>query len=56
MSKNNKKKKHQKCSYLKPSPDGRRKSTIRLNRDLQSMDWQIRQIEKLSKYVDAVHW
>ena len=47
-----KKKKHYACSPLIPSPDGRRKSTVRLNRDLQSMDWQIRQIEKLSKDID----
>lgn len=49
-----KKKKHHACSPLIPSPDGRRKSTIRLNRDLRSMDFTIKQIEKFSKAIDNI--
>lgn len=49
-----KKKKHHDCSYLIPSPDGRRKSTIRLNRDLKCMKWQLHQLEKFSKAIDDI--
>ena len=46
-----KKKKHHACSYMKPSPDGRRKSTIKLHEEKMIAQRQISYMEKMSKEV-----
>lgn len=48
-----KKKKHKPCSYMQPSPDGRRKTTIKLQKEKERMDFEIKQIDRLAKDVDA---
>lgn len=48
-----KKKKHKPCSYMQPSPDGRRKTTIKLQKEKERMDFTVKQMERLEKDVEA---
>lgn len=47
-----KKKKHKPCSYMQPSPDGRRKTTIKLQKEKERIDWTIQQMDKFAKEVE----
>lgn len=47
-----KKKKHKPCSYMQSSPDGRRKTTIKLQKEKERMDFQIKQMERLAKDIE----
>lgn len=51
-----KKKKHKPCSYMQPSPDGRRKTTIKLQKEKERMDFTIKQMERLEKDIEAFGW
>lgn len=51
-----KKKKHKPCSYMQPSPDGRRKTTIKLQKEKERMDFTIKQMERLEKDIEALGW
>lgn len=48
-----KKHKHKPCSYMQPSPDGRRKTTIKLQKEKERIDFQIKQMDRLAKDVEA---
>ena len=48
-----KKKKHKPCSYMQPSPDGRRKTTIKLQKEKERMAFTIKQMERLEKDIEA---
>ena len=47
-----KKKKHKPCSYMQLSPDGRRKTTIKLQKEKERMDFTIQQMDKFAKEVE----
>ena len=49
-----KKKKHKPCSYMQPSPDGRRKTTIKLQKEKERMDFTIKQMDRLEKDIEAL--
>lgn len=51
-----KKKKHKPCSYMQPSPDGRRKTTIKLQKEKERMDFTVKQMERLEKDIEALGW
>ena len=46
-------KKHKPCSYMKLAPDGRRKTTIKLQKEKERMDFIIKQMDKFAKDVES---
>lgn len=48
-----KKKKHKPCSYMQPSPDGRRKTTIKLQKEKERMAFTVKQMERLEKDIET---
>lgn len=48
-------KKHKPCSYMIPSVDGRRKTTIKQHKKKERIAYEIRQIEKFSKMFGSIY-
>lgn len=52
-----KKGKHKPCSYMTPSPDGRKKTTIRKYKEKEAASADVAFIEKMDKFVKHyVYW
>ena len=49
------KKKHKPCSYMTPSVDGRRKNTIKKQKEKERIEYENRQFEKFSKMFDSIY-
>lgn len=49
---NKRKRKHKPCSYMQPSVDGRRRTTIQKQKEKERIDFTISQMNKFAKDVE----